>query len=63
MDIKSKVSSTRPSRHLPKLVVDERQELLGGRGIALLDGGEDLRDVAHGRGLQTVGTPMIIAAE
>ena len=55
MDIKSKVSSTRPSRQLPQIVMDERQELLGGRGIALLDGGEDLRDVAHGRGLQTDG--------
>jgi hypothetical protein len=55
MDIRSKASSTRASRQLPKLVVDERQELLGGPGIALLDGAEDLRNVAHARGLQTDG--------
>src|SRR5262245_58294008 len=34
-------------RELAQLVVDERQELLRGRGIALLDGGQDTGDVAH----------------
>jgi hypothetical protein len=32
----------------PQLVVNERQKLLGSPGIALFDGGEDLRDVRHG---------------
>ena len=34
-------------RQLAQLVVDQRQELLGGLRVALLDGGEDARDVAH----------------
>src|SRR5262249_2649488 len=29
------------------LVVNERQEVLRGRGVALLDGGQDTRDLAH----------------
>ena len=32
---------------LPQLVVDQRQELLGCLAIALLDGGQDARDVVH----------------
>jgi hypothetical protein len=32
---------------LAQLVIDQRQELLGGLGIALLDGGQDTRDVGH----------------
>src|SRR5262249_48185683 len=34
-------------RELAQLVVDQRQELLRGRGVALLDGAQDTRDVAH----------------
>src|SRR5262249_47320808 len=34
-------------RELAELVVDERQKLLRGRGVALLDGGQDTGDVAH----------------
>ena len=34
-------------RELAQLVVDQRQELLGGVRVALLDGGQDLRDVGH----------------
>jgi len=34
---------------LPQLVVDQRQELAGGVGVALLDGGEDAGDFTHGR--------------
>ena len=34
-------------RQLAQLVVDQRQELLGGVRVALLDGGQDARDVAH----------------
>src|SRR5262245_23970779 len=34
-------------RQLAQLIVDERQELLGGAGVALLDGGQDLGDFAH----------------
>ena len=30
-----------------QLVVDQRQELLGRVRVALLDGGQDLRDIAH----------------
>ena len=33
-------------RELSQLAVDKRQELLRGRGIALLDGAQDTRDVA-----------------
>ena len=32
---------------LAQLVVDQRQELLGGVRVALLDGGQDARDVGH----------------
>src|SRR6266567_4105065 len=32
---------------LAQLVIDQRQELAGGVWIALLDGGQDVRDVAH----------------
>ena len=35
---------------LAQLVVDQRQELLGGLGVAVLDGREDARDVVHRRG-------------
>ena len=35
-------------RELAQLVVDERQQLLGGVRVALLDGGQDVGDVAHG---------------
>jgi hypothetical protein len=35
-------------RQLTQLVVDQRQELFGGRRVALLDGGQDARDFAHG---------------
>jgi hypothetical protein len=35
------------SRELAQLVVDQRQELLGCRRIALLDGGQDVLDVIH----------------
>jgi hypothetical protein len=34
-------------RQLSQLVVDERQELLGGVRIALFDGRQDARDLAH----------------
>src|SRR5262245_29650008 len=34
-------------RQLAELVVDERQELLGGTGVALLDGGQNARDLGH----------------
>src|SRR5262245_19283893 len=34
-------------RQLAQLIVDQRQELLGGVGVALLDGGQDLGDFAH----------------
>jgi hypothetical protein len=33
---------------LAQLLVDERQELRGGLGLALLDGGQELRDLLHG---------------
>jgi hypothetical protein len=33
---------------LTQFVIDQRQELLGGGRVALLDGGQDARDVAHG---------------
>ena len=41
---------------LAELVVDQRQELLGGLGVAVLDGREDARDVVHCRGPR--GTPL-----
>src|SRR5437588_12147527 len=34
-------------RQLAQLIVDERQELLGGVRVTLLDGGQDAGDVAH----------------
>ena len=34
---------------LAQLVVDQRQELLGGLRVAVLDGREDARDVVHRR--------------
>src|SRR5262249_37698372 len=34
---------------LAQLVVDQRQQLLGGGRVALLDGTEDVRNLAHGR--------------
>jgi hypothetical protein len=34
-------------RKLAQLVVDERQELLSGVGVAVLDGGQDAGDVGH----------------
>ena len=36
-------------RQLAQLVVDQRQELLGGVRVALLDGRQDAGDVVHGR--------------
>jgi hypothetical protein len=36
------------SRQLAQLVVDQRQELLGGRGVALLDGRQDAGNIGHG---------------
>src|SRR5262249_12241873 len=45
---------------LAQLVVDQRQELLGGGRIALLDGGQDAGDLTHdeqsyrGSGVQTI---------
>src|SRR5262245_24632497 len=35
------------SGQLPQLVIDQRQQLLRGVGVALLDGGQDARDLAH----------------
>src|SRR5262249_41082652 len=34
-------------RELAQLLVDERQKLRGGAGVALLDGPQDVRDVGH----------------
>ena len=34
-------------RQLAQLVVDQRQELLGGVRVALLDGGQDAGDITH----------------
>ena len=36
-----------PRGQLAQLVVDQRQELLGGVRVALLDGGQDARDLGH----------------
>ena len=36
-------------RELAQLVVDERQQSLGGLRVALLDGGQDAGDVGHDR--------------
>src|SRR5262249_47214612 len=46
------------SRQLAQLIVDERQELLGGMRGAGLDGGQDLRDISH-----TNGVYQLLAAE
>ena len=35
-------------RQLAQLVVDERQQLLGGVWVALVDGGQDARNITHG---------------
>jgi hypothetical protein len=44
-----------------QLLVDERQELLGGVGVSLLDGRQDARNVAHGRHRSlSRGNPMSI---
>ena len=32
---------------LAQLVADDREKLIGGLGVAVLDGGEDSGDVAH----------------
>jgi hypothetical protein len=40
--------AARPA-HRPMLVVDQRQQLHGGVRVALLDGGQDARDLVHGR--------------
>ena len=40
---------------LAQLVVDQRQELLGGVRVALLDGGQDARHLAHRTGLGACG--------
>jgi len=40
------------SRKPSEFVVQQRQELLSGRGITGFDSSQDLRNVAHGRGLQ-----------
>ena len=34
-------------RQFPQFVVDEREELLGGVGVAPLGGGQDVGDLAH----------------
>ena len=34
---------------LAQLVIDQRQQLRGGVGVALLDGGQDARHFRHGR--------------
>jgi hypothetical protein len=36
-------------RQLPQLIVDQRQKLLGGVRVALLDGGQDASDFGHWR--------------
>src|SRR5258708_38600798 len=36
-------------RQLAQLVVDQRQELLGGARVALLDSGQNARDLTHRR--------------
>jgi hypothetical protein len=35
------------SRQAAQLLVNQRQELLGGMGIASLDGGQDVRNFVH----------------
>ena len=44
-------------RELAELVVDQRQELLGRLGVALLDGREDAGHVAHGHRSPRVEPP------
>ena len=39
-------------RQLAQLVVDQRQQLLGGVRVALLDGGQDARDVVEGSAMR-----------
>jgi hypothetical protein len=34
-------------RQLAQLVVDQRQQLLGGSWVAMLNGVQDLRDITH----------------
>src|SRR5262249_17234241 len=51
-------------RESAQLVVDQRQELLRGRGVALLDGGQDARDLGHrrhrkGDGLNRTTSPIL----
>ena len=49
---------------LAQLVVDQRQELLGGLGVAVLDGREDARDVVHRRPVYRAGNDSsLVAAE
>jgi hypothetical protein len=36
-------------RQLAQLVVDQRQQLLGGLGVALFDGGQDAGNIGHRR--------------
>jgi hypothetical protein len=45
-----------------QLIVDQRQELLGGVQVTLLDGGQDVRDIGHqqtqkGEGLRRTTSP------
>ena len=39
-------------RQFAQLVVDQRQEVLSGRGVALFDGRQYLGDIGHGRGFK-----------
>jgi hypothetical protein len=51
-----------PRRHLPEFVVDEREQLGCGLGVAGLGRGEDLGDVRHGRLVYPPGTGRANAA-
>ena len=53
------------SRQPAKLVVDQRQKLLGGSRVAGLDLRQDLRDVGHRSGLQNgrPGRPIIAESD
>ena len=42
-----------------QLVVDQRQELLGGLRVALLDGGQDARDFGHGPNANASKPPLL----
>ena len=44
-------------RQLAQLVVDQRQQLLGGVRVALLDGGQDAGDVGHDRPAYPMAVP------